>query len=98
MVRKYDYIQQLADYFKKNLSKGYTVEALKWSLINQGYSRTEVSRAIKIAHEQLAKKAPRLKEKPIIKYQVIDDKDKKIYELDSSKKSFFRKMKDLFYV
>ena len=32
-----NYIQQLADYIMKNLSKGYTVDALRFSLMNQGY-------------------------------------------------------------
>lgn len=65
-----DYIQQLADYIKKNLSKGYTSEALKWALISQGYSRAEIDRAIKLANEQLAASAPKMVEKPVIKVEV----------------------------
>ena len=59
-TRKTDYIQQLADYIKKNLSKGYTQDALKWALINQGHSRTEVERAIALSNEQLALQAPKM--------------------------------------
>lgn len=68
-TRKTDYIQQLADYIKKNLSKGYTPDALKWALINQGHSRTEVDRAVSLANEQLAAQAPKMIEKPVIKIE-----------------------------
>lgn len=70
-TRKTDYIQQLADYIKKNLSKGYTQEALKWALIDQGHSRTEVERAINLANEQLAMQAPKMVEKPKITIETI---------------------------
>jgi len=70
-TRKTDYIQQLADYIKKNLSKGYTQDALKWALINQGHSRTEVERAIALSNEQLALQAPKMVEKPVIKIETI---------------------------
>jgi len=63
------YIRQLINYIKKNLSKGYTLESLKWALINQGYPRMEVDRAIKITNEELAKEAPKFVEKPIIKVE-----------------------------
>jgi len=72
------YRKNLVDYIKKNLSKGYTVDSLKWALINQGYSRIEVSRAIEQANKELAKKAPILKEKPIIRYEILDEHDNPI--------------------
>jgi len=75
--RESDYIQQLADYFKKNLSKGYTLESLNWALINQGHSRTEVERALKIANEQLALNAPKMIEKPVIKIETIPEVEEK---------------------
>ncbi len=65
--------RKLVNYLKKNLGKGYTLDSLKWALINQGYSRTEVSRAIEEFNKELAKKAPILKEKPVIKYEIIDE-------------------------
>ena len=65
-----DYIQQLANYIRKNLSKGYTPESLKWALINQGHSRLEVEKAIKVANEQLAAEAPKMIEKPVIKIEI----------------------------
>ncbi|MBU4086840.1 MAG: hypothetical protein KKB21_04675 [Nanoarchaeota archaeon] len=71
--RESDYIQQLADYFKKNLSKGYTSDALKWALINQEHSRAEVDRALKLATEQMASSAPKMIEKPVIKIETIPE-------------------------
>ncbi len=65
--------RKLINYFKKNLSKGYTSETLKWALIRQGYSRTDISRALEQANKELAEKAPVLKEKPVIKCRVIDE-------------------------
>ena len=32
-------IEQLADYIKKNIVKGYNQDTLKYSLMSQGYSR-----------------------------------------------------------
>jgi len=72
------YKENLVNYIKKNLSKGYTIDSLKWALINQGYSRIEVSRAIEQANKELAKKAPILKEKPIIRYEILDEHDNPI--------------------
>jgi len=67
------YKRKLVDYFKKNLAKGYTVDSLKWALINQGYSRAAVDMAIQQTNKELAEKAPVLKEKPVIKYEIIDE-------------------------
>tara|TARA_Y100000310_G_scaffold279728_1_gene299033 strand:+ start:52 stop:312 length:261 start_codon:yes stop_codon:yes gene_type:complete len=78
------YIQQLAGYIRRNLTKGYTIDSLRYALESQDYSRISVDRAIKLANEQLAKTAPVMKEKPRIKYNVVD----KLPE----KKSFFKKL------
>ncbi len=72
---KRDYRRKLVNYFKKNLVKGYTVDALKFALINQGYSRIIVERAIEQTNKELSKKAPILKEKPQVKYEIIDEND-----------------------
>lgn len=68
-----DYIQQLADYIIRNLSKGYTLDSLKFSLMEQGYSRISVENAIEKANKQLAAKAPPMKEKPVITYKTIPE-------------------------
>jgi len=83
-----DYIQQLADYIKKNISKGYTQEALKWALVDQGHSRTEIDRAINLANEQLAASAPKMVEKPVIKVEVEPE--------IIPEKSIWQKIKDWF--
>ena len=75
---KTDYRRNLIDYFKKNLAKGYTIDALKFALMNQGYSKIIVERAIQKTNKELSKKAPILKEKPQIKYEIIDENDKAI--------------------
>ena len=66
-MRRDDYIRQLVNYFKKNLSKGYTAESLKWALVKQGYSRTEISKALDVTTIEMAESAPKLIEKPMIK-------------------------------
>jgi len=70
-------MQQLVNYIKRNLSKGYTLESLKWALINQGHSRVEVGKAIKFANEQLSLQAPKLVEKPVIKIETEPPIEKK---------------------
>ena len=73
-----DYKKLLVDYFKKNLTKGYTIDSLKWALINQGYSRVAIESAIHQVNKELAEKAPLLKEKPVIKYEIVDENDNPI--------------------
>ncbi len=84
----YNYRKKIVDYLKKNLKKGYTLESLGWALIMQGYSRTSVERAIKELNKELARKAPVLKEEPVIKYEVVDEKDRPI----KIKKSFWKRI------
>jgi SOS response regulatory protein OraA/RecX len=86
--------QQLADHIKKNLQKGYTVDSLRFSLLQQGYSRTTVEKAIDIANKQLAMQAPKMQEKPVIKYEVLDEEEmaRKVAEQESSGRGFFSRM------
>ncbi len=86
-----DYLQQLADYIKKNIAKGYTQDSLKFSLMSQGYSRVSIDNAMKLANEQLALQAPLLKEKPQITYKLITPDSTYTYE---KKKGFFKKIID----
>jgi len=65
--------EQLAAHIKRNLSKGYTEDALKFSLVKQGYSRTAIENAIKIANRQLAAEAPKMTEKPQITVKTLGD-------------------------
>ena len=87
------YIQQLASYIKKNLTKGYTLESLKTALEQQDYSRTSIDRAIKLVNQQLAASAPQMAEKPVIRYQAVPVSE--IVEERPKKKSFFKKLFNL---
>lgn len=70
--------EQLIEYFKRNLKKGYTTDSLKWALIGQGYSRVIVEEALVEAQKEMAKEAPIFKEKPKINYQVLDKDGKSV--------------------
>ena len=83
-----NYMKNLTDYFKKNLKKGYTLTALKVALINQGYSKVAIQEALKRATTEIAERAPILKEKPKIKYEIIDENDNPII----IKKSFWKRI------
>ncbi len=90
------YLQQLINYVENNISKGYTLESLKWALIEQGYSRSSVKKAVKKVNEKLAKKAPKLKEKPRIKVEkepILKEMEKSTFK--SKIKDFFRNLKDI---
>ena len=84
---RYDknYLQNLASYIKNNLKKGYTKESLKWALVNQGHSRLEVEKALKLVDAELASEAPILKTKPIITYEILEPKA-------GEKKSFWKRL------
>lgn len=81
---------RLVEYLKKNLKKNYPIETLRVALINQGYMRTTVDEAIKIAVNELAKEAPIIKEKPVIEHEVLAE------EPVIEKKSFWQKIVDFF--
>lgn len=87
-MEDYNYRKKIVDYLKKNLKKGYTIESLRWALIGQEYSKTSVERAIEELNKELARKAPILKEEPVIKYEIVDEKDRPI----KIKKSFWKRI------
>lgn len=41
-------LRPIIEYIERNMKKGYRIEELKWALVNQKHSRTEIERAIKI--------------------------------------------------
>lgn len=67
------HIRKIAEYYKKNIKKGYTPDALKWALINQGYQRFSVEKGIEIANQELAREAPILETKPVITHEIITE-------------------------
>ncbi len=76
MINK-GYIKDIAEYIRKNLKKGYTKESLKWALVNQGYPRLEVEKAIRAVDEQMAADAPILRVKPEIRVEVVPPVEEK---------------------
>lgn len=81
-------VRQLVDYIKKNLSKGYTIDSLRFSLMAQGYSRLSVNEAIEIANRELATEMPPIKEKPQIIHKLITEE----YEEPSKLKRLWKKL------
>ncbi len=88
MIKEGDYIEELVEYVKKNLRKGYTTESLKWALVNQGHSKREVEKALARVQHELAREAPVLEPKPVINYEVVEPEGAVVEE----KKSFWRKL------
>ena len=80
---------ELSEYIKKNLKKRYTLDSLKWALINQDYSKIEVERAIKRVQQEMANEAPVLKTKPAIEHKVLGPRIQPIHE---EKSSFWKKL------
>ena len=89
-MAEFDYKRKLVDYFKKNLKKGYTPDTLKYSLVSQGYSRPVIEDALAIANKELSVKAPVIKEKPIIRHQLIDEENN-VIEIER-KKSWWKRV------
>jgi hypothetical protein len=87
-MRNTDYQKKLTEYFKRNLKKGYTLESLRWALVKQGYSRAVIEGAIDEANKELAAEAPILKEKPIIKYEALDEEN----NVQPQKKSWWKRI------
>jgi len=87
-------IQQLAEHIEKNINKGYTTDSLKFSLINQGYSRITVEKAIELANKNIAEKIPPIKEKPQITYKIIEKENNKtnITTIPIKKKNWWQKL------
>ncbi|MBR9701590.1 hypothetical protein GOV13_01570 [Candidatus Pacearchaeota archaeon] len=80
--------KNIVNYFKKNLKKGYTLDALRIALLNQGYLKVLIERAVEQATSELSKAAPVLKEKPVIKYEIIDEYDNPV----TIKKSWWKRV------
>ncbi|MDP3966547.1 MAG: hypothetical protein Q8Q04_03385 [archaeon] len=75
-MRKLENKNQLVEYFKKNLAKGYTEESLKFALLDQRYSRTAIDQAVMQAHKEMAEAIK--KEKPVIKYSLYNENNEPV--------------------
>lgn len=93
MNKPKSHVEQLAEYLKRNIRKGYTLESLKFSLLSQGYTRLSIDNAIVLVNKKLAQEAPLMKEKPQISHAIITDEGK----IDIvPQRSFFSFLKHLF--
>ncbi len=73
--------RNLIEHTKKNISKGYSKESLKWALVDQGHSKSEVKEILEIANKELEKEKPKSvekKEAPKIKHELYDVDNKPI--------------------
>ena len=87
--------ERIERYLRNNLEKGYSEDSLKWALIKQGNSRTEVLRALAKVKKEMSEKKGKDKEKPSIKYELYDQDNNPI-EVKKESFSLFRFFKDLF--
>jgi hypothetical protein len=78
MFKEKGLVNELVEYIKSNLKKGYTKDSLRWALVNQGYSRLEVDKAIRKVDIDLANEAPILKTKPVIEHRIIAPENLKV--------------------
>lgn len=81
--------ERIERYLRTNLEKGYSEDSLKWALIKQGNSRTEVARALTKVKKEMADKKKE-KEKPEIKYEIYGQDNKPIQD----GKSWWRRFLD----
>jgi len=83
-LRDGDYIKGLIRYADRNLSRGYTIDQIRLTLLQQGYSRSAVDRAIKIAEANRPKT------------HVIEKKEEPkivpVHEEPVRKRTFFQKL------
>ena len=84
-------IEQLTEYIKNNLVKGYNQDTLRFSLISQGYSKITVENALERANKELASDVPEVKEKPKIIYKLIGEDNRPI-QVSTQKKGFWKSL------
>lgn len=82
--------KSIVEYLKRNIKKGYSIDSLKWALVNQGYRRAIIESSIIDANKDLSKKVPVFKEKPKIRYEIIDENNNPI----TIKKSWLKRIFD----
>ena len=85
-MRQEDYVNKLAEYVKKNVAKGYTLDSLRWALIDQKHSRTVVEKSIELAEKQLAAAAPKMEVPKKEKFVEIEQPE------PEQKKGFFARL------
>ena len=91
MYKPNDVTGQLVEHIKKNLTKGYNQDTLRFSLISQGYSKITVDNALERANKELSNRVPEVKEKPKIIYKIIGEDNKPIKVL-TPRKGFWKRI------
>ena len=77
VLRDGDYMKHLVGYVNKNLSKGYNIDQIKILLLNQGYSRPAIDRAVRMAEANRPLPMPKIKEEPKVEPVVVQEPQKK---------------------
>ena len=85
-LRDGDYMKYLIQYIEKNSAKGYNTDQLRLTLLQQGYTRAAVDRALKIYEERKPKQVVAIEEPKIEPVQIEEPK----------KKGFFSKIFGIF--
>ncbi len=80
-------VKKIVEYLEKNLKKGYKIDGLKWALINQKYSKTEIDKAVDIVSARTSKNETEQKENEIKEAIVVED-----VELIEEEKGFIGKL------
>ena len=94
VIREIDNVNHLIEYLKKNLEKGYNLETLKWALINQGYSKINIERAVKFVSEIEEAKKPKSINEP---KKTAEEALQALNNIPKiQKRSFWKKIKDFF--
>lgn len=86
MDKNSESVKELVEYLEKNIKKGYKIESLKWALINQKKSKSEIDKAIKIVENRSVKQ----KEEPKKEIEIIKEEIK--IDILPEKKSFWSRI------
>jgi hypothetical protein len=76
VLRDGDYMKHLVGYVNNNLSKGYNIDQIRILLLNQGYSRPAIDRAVRMAEANRPLPMPAVKEEPKIQ-PIVEEPPKK---------------------
>ncbi len=72
-------VDDISEYVKKNLKKGYKKDSLKWALINQGHSKFEIEKAMQKAQAEIDAESRSTESKPKIEYKITPIIEKKSF-------------------
>jgi len=84
ILRDKDYMSYIVRYIDRNIGKGYNRDQLKIMLVNQGYSRAAVERALRLHDEQ----------HPKVQHVVVKEEPKVVIPIEEApkKRGFFARL------